>query len=628
MIAEIIPNFRLPQELDIFDYKIPEELEQVIKPGFLVNIPFRNKTIEGLVTRVKQHTNIVGNILPIKSTILPFAPFKYQDLELLEWISEYYLSSKPMVLKALLPRAPLRQAKFKEIEVPDIDVTPSGIKPVLETVKKPTLLLYQDRSMLLENIKHYIEKTNGQIIILEPQISFVNTTSKYLEKIFKNQVVSLHSGFSKTQFWKNWLDFVEGRKKIIVATRPGILIPADNLGAIIINDEDYADYKSYDQSPRYDSRTIAFKIHEQRNVPIIFTTNSPRLVTWDIAKRNKWNILNSEIEEERSRITIVDIEDEHKKFNFSLLSHSLEQACIDSLQKGKKVLLFFNRRGWATSIICRDCGYTAVCPDCQLPMIAHGKTLLCHHCGKGREMILSCPECRGTNIKMVGAGTERLEQELRDKFGKYHTLRLDSDTNYQLDKDLNDFDIIFGTNLILREYYWQINQDLGVGTVGIINADNLFNIPDFRSTERAWQEIRKIKDISKRINAELYIQTRRPENKVIKNLRNIDEFFKDELLARKNFSYPPFKRLVKIICQNADADIAYKKAKLVFQKLEPLLKEHNADAMGPYGSTPLKIRDNYRYLITLKIDPKENLNFLKNLFDGIIIDVDPEFILT
>lgn len=627
MYAEVIPNFRLPQELEIFDYKIPEELEQVIQPGFLVNVPFRNKTIEGLVTRVKLHTNVQGNILPIKSTILPFAPFKENDLKLLDYISEYYLVSKPAVLKALLPSAPRRKAQFKPIEVPDLDIKPSGTKTILEPGNKPTLLLYQDRNILLENIKHYIEKTNGQIIILEPQIAFVNTTSKYLENFFKNQVVSLHSGFSKTQYWKNWLDFVEGRKKILVATRAGVLTPCNNLGAIIINDEDLPDFKQYDQSPRYDSRTIALKIHEQRKAPIVFTANSPRLVTWEMAKKNKWNILETVIEE-KPKITIVDIEDERKKFNFSLLSHSLEQACVNSLQKGKKVLLFFNRRGWATSIICRDCGYTAVCPNCQLPMIAHSKTLLCHHCGKSQEMLLSCPECNGTNIKMVGAGTERLEQEIKEKFGKYHTLRLDSDTEYTGDCNLQDFDIIFGTNLILKDYYWQITNDLGVGTVGIINADNLFNIPDFRSTERAWQEIRKIKNISQKINGSLYIQTRRPENKVIKNLSNIDAFFKDELLARESFNYPPFKRLIKIICQHTEADVAYKKAQLVSQKLEPLLKERDAEAMGPYGSTPLKIRNNYRYLITIKINPEKNLDFLKNLLDGIIIDIDPEYILT
>lgn len=623
MFAEVIPNFRLPQDLEIFDYQVPEDLEPVIKPGFLVNIPFRNRTIEGLVYRVKQHTNVQGNILPIKSAILPFAPFKQRDLHLLDYISEYYLVSKPMVLKAFLPGVPQRKAQYKPIEVPETDIKPSGIKPVLEPSKKPILFIYQDRNLLLENIKHYIEKTSGQIIILEPQIVFVNTTAKYLENFFNNEVASLHSEFSKTQYWKNWLDFVEGRKKILVSTRAGILTPSSNLGAIIINDEDLADFKQYDQNPRYDARTIALK----RDVPTIFAAGSPRLVTWDKAKKEKWQIIEM-TPTEKPKINIIDLEDERRKYNFSLLSHGLEQACDKALQKGQKVLLFFNRRGWATSIICQDCGYTAMCPNCQLPFIAHGNQLLCHHCGNSQDMMLACPDCDSTNIKMLGAGTERLELEIKKLFAKYHVLRLDKDVDYKTDHRLADYDIVLGTNLILKDYYWQFTNDLGVGVVGIINADNLFNIPDFRSAERAWQEIRKIKNLSSKIQAELFVQTRRPQNKVLKYLNNFEEFFEDELKARKSFNYPPFRRLIKIVIQHTDPEIAEKKARVVSQKLEAMIASLDAEAMGPYASTPLKIRNYYRYLITLKINPQENINFLKNLLDGIIIDVDPEYILT
>jgi len=623
MYAEVIPNFRLPQELEIFDYEVPEDLTQVIQPGFLVNIPFRNRTIEGLVYRIKQHTNVQGKILPIKSAILPFAPFKQRDLNLLDRISEYYFVSKPMVLKAFLPGVPQRKAQYKPIEVPEVNVKLSGIKPILEPGKKPILLIYQDRNLLLENIKHYVEKINGQVIVLEPQIAFVNTTAKYLENFFKNQVVSLHSEFSKTQYWKNWLDFVEGRKKVLVSTRAGIFTPSNNLGTIIINDEDLSDFKQYDQNPRYDARTIALK----RDAPLVFATGSPRLVTWDKAKKEKWQIVEM-MPTEKPKINIIDIEDERRKYNFSLLSHGLEQACDKALQKGQKVLLFFNRRGWATSIICQDCGFTAMCSNCQLPFIAHGNHLLCHHCGNAQDMILACPECNSTNIKMLGAGTERLELEIKKLFAKYHVLRLDKDVDYKTDHRLADYDIILGTNLILKDYYWQITSDLGVGVVGVINADNLFNIPDFRSTERAWQEIRKIKNLSSKIQAELFVQTRRPQNKVLKNLTDIEAFFEDELKARKSFNYPPFQRLIKIVIQHTDPDVAQKKARIASQKLEAMIKELDAEAMGPYGATPIKIRNNYRYLITLKISPKENINFLKNLLDGIIIDVDPEYILT
>lgn len=626
MYAKVIPSYRTRPGVEMFDYSIPKDLQDETAVGSLVNIPFRGRNIQGLVYSISEKTEIKGRILEIKSLILPFAPFTKDYIDLIDGTAEYYLVSRPALLKAMLPGKPLRASRYTPHEMPKIDFEKTGRKDLLSRDTARTLFIYSGRNELYGNIRQLLNnEEKGQAIILEPQIGFVNATARYLNKYFEGEVCFLHSQLSKTEYWKNWLDFVEGRRRFLVATRAGIFTPCAKLSAIIVNGEEFSDFKQYDQTPRYDARHIAAEIASKKSCQLIFSAESPRLTTWHTAQNNNWQIVKSE-NNEKPLINIIDIEDERRKFNFSLLSHSLENACQQALQNNKKVLLFFNRRGWASSILCRDCGYQAACRDCGLPYIAHKNRLICHHCGDEKPMALECPECRGANIKMVGAGTEKLESDIKKIFGNNRVLRLDKD-NYRLDYKLSDYDIIIGTNLLLKDYYWQLDKKLDVGAVGIINADNLFNIPDYRSTEKAWQEIRKITNLSNRIGSDIYIQTRRPDNKVIKNLNNPTEFFKDEIIARKAFNYPPFSRLVKLIIQDPDQSFARDKTSAVYKRLEKSCRKKNIEILGPYASVPAKIRNRYRFLITLKLPPKESHGFLKKFLDGIIIDVDPEFIL-
>jgi len=628
MYAEVIPKCRLPQEADFFDYEVPSELKPVIKPGFLVNVDLRGKNVVGLVYRLKNDTAF-KNIRPIKSTVLPFPPFSESDMNVLRFISDHYLISKSAALNALMPETPRRSASFRHSDTTAASFIyrPGGF-PLTELRQEPALCVYSDRAVLLSSIKDHVESLSedSQVLILEPQISSMLTTYTFLSEYYPSNVAMVHSALSKTEYWTNWLSFVEGRKRILIVTRAGILTPAKKLASIFVNDEEMADYKQYDQNPRYDARRIAFEIYKNKKINLIFATKAPRLITWHNFKQNSWPIFASR--QPSPATDVVDIEDERRKFNFSLFSHTLENSVREALQKGQKVLLFFNRRGYATSVTCRDCGYTATCPDCQLPYIAHKNRLICHHCARTAEMLLHCPECHGAEIKMIGAGTEKLEKEIKNLFSKYRILRLDRDVISEDKIRLADYDIIFGTNLILKDYETQLTADLGVGVIGVVNADNLFNIPDYRSTERAWQELRKIACLADILGTRLIIQTKRPNNKVLTDIGDMDNFFSDELEARKKFCYPPFRKLVKLIAQNQDQLVAAKMIEETSLLLKKLGVDKGIEMMGPYRSSPEKIRNQFRFLITLKIDPIENINFLNQLPNGIIIDVDPEYILT
>jgi len=627
MFAEVIPSYRMPVGIDAFDYKIPNELKPVIKPGFLVVVPFRNKELVGLVTRIKDRPGIPEKkVLELKLSSLDFAPFTEFDLGIINFVADYYVVSRASILKAILPQMPKRATRQNQKKS---DIEPAekieAEQMIGSDLKSPGIFIYDNRIKLLENIIGYQKKVNGQILILEPQIRYVESTFAYISRTLPGKITFLHSGLAMGRYWENWLSYVNKEKLVMVSTRLGIFTPSKNLKAIFILDEDLSDFKQYDQNPRYDARTIALKISQERKIPVILGSGAPRLETWNRAKTEKWPIYRDESED--STISVIDLETERRFKNFSLLSNRLEEACLDTLQNGKKVLLFFNRRGWATSVICQDCGHVSVCPECQLPLIVHKNQLICHHCGYHADVPLACPKCKGTKIKMYGAGTEQLEKEIRATFGKYRVLRLDKDVGTEKRYDLQEYDIILGTNLLIKEYYNDIISRLDVGTVGIINADNLFNIPDFRSTERAWQEIRKIRNLSRYIKAKLLVQTMRPENKVLKNIDNIENFFQEELEARKTFKYPPFSRLVKIFVQDAERLRGKKRMMTVFEYLKKLTLDKDIEIMGPYAATPEKIRNQFRYILVLKAPLGLDLEFLKKMHEDIIIDVDPEFIL-
>ncbi|MDD4995494.1 MAG: primosomal protein N' [Patescibacteria group bacterium] len=631
MYAKVAPSYRMPLELDVFDYLVPRELESVLKPGFFVMVPFRGRLIQGVVWELSGTPSIKSEkILSIHSAITRQELFDESDLKLLEYAAEYYLVSKGALVKAVIPDAPKR---FREEPLNDSRGSQNiaagfGPSPLLDRLAvKPALFLYQDKRRMLEEIRNWIAdkfSAKNQFLILEPQIKSIEQTAAYLNESFPGAVASLHSGLSRGSYWKNWIDFACGKKSILVASRVGIFAPSANLTAIFVIDEEMPDFKQYDQNPRYDARSLALKVSESRKIPAVFCTGAPRLETWHAAKNQGWLVIEQKGKD--SAVSTIDLKFERQTHNFSLLSDRLLQAGLGALQNHQKVLLFFNRRGWATSTICRDCGYAYLCPECQIPQIAHKNRLVCHHCGESRDIPLACDKCGGTNIKMVGAGTETLEREIKESFGNYRILRLDKDVDTPIRYNLDDYDVILGTNYLVKEYYGEILQQK-IGVVGIINSDNLFNIPDFRSTERAWQEIRKIRNLAGALGAEIFIQTMRPDNKVLQSVDSPDNFFRDEIAARQSFNYPPFTKLIKLIIQNTNEELAQGLAQRIYAELGALVQK-GAEILGPYPATPKKIRGQFRILITLKIPRDMDKNFLKTYANDIIIDVDPEFILS
>ncbi|MBU0649082.1 primosomal protein N' [Patescibacteria group bacterium] len=635
MYAEVIPNLRLPLNFDVFDYLIPDELAKKISSGVLVTIPYRSRDILGLVYKTKPHTEFgTKKILPIKSTVLEGAVFDECDLGLIDFVSKYYLVSKSSVFKALMPEIPKREVKMVDedgLNTLDFKFEKKDIDLVFkELTDGSQLLVYQNKLDFLQNIQELISKfrSQGQVIILEPQISHVKNTALFFSQELGNKVSVLHSGLGKGVYWKNWLDFAQGRTSVLVGTRAAIFTPTKNLKAIIIADEESADFKQYDQNPRYDARRLALWISRKRKISAIFASQAPSLNTWHAARQDDWPVVKIPGQADAEKI-IIDLEEERRARNFALVSEKLKQASNQALQAGKKVLLFFNRRGYATSVVCQDCGFTYLCPQCSIPLATHQNRLYCHHCALQQDMPLKCAKCESMRIKISGAGIEKLEQEIKSWASEYKILRLDKESARGQRHDLKSFDIILGTNFVLKDYYYELlDPELSLAVMGVINSDSLFNIPDFRSVERLWQELTKIENLSGVNQTRLFIQTLRPENEVLVSLGKMNAFYEKELGARKVFKYPPINRLVKIVLPDKDRSQCAQKTNRVFEKLKSMVDKERIELLGPYPLFPERVRALYRFCILLKMDKNEPHDFLKNVFqENMIIDVDPEFTL-
>jgi len=337
------------------------------------------------------------------------------------------------------------------------------------------------------------------------------------------------------------------------------------------------------------------------------------------------------------QVEVVDMRDEFKKRNFSIFSDLLQEKIKYYLDQKKQIILYLNRRGAATFVSCRDCGFVEKCPNCDLPLTYHldKSNLICHHCAFTKDVSLQCPECRSAAFKYFGSGTQKVELELRKSFPSARILRMDRDTTqnreshhhfYHQFKE-HQYDILIGTQMITKG--WDIST---VGLVGVISADTTLNLPDFRASERTFQLITQVAGRTGRGQdiGEVILQTYSPDSFVMQAAarHDFDSFYNTEIMNRQSLEYPPFGRLIKLFHRNPDQQKAQKAAIELFDKLSSKLPE-KIQIIGPSPSFIPRIRNNFLYQIIIKINDKEAdiTSFLNEIPKNWIIDIDPESLL-
>ena len=337
-------------------------------------------------------------------------------------------------------------------------------------------------------------------IMLVPEISLTpQTVDRFIARFGQDNIAVLHSKLSVGERYDQWYKIKSGKAKIVIGARSAMFAPVNDLGIIIIDEEHDSSYKS-EMSPRYNVKDVARYLGKKYDIPIVYGSATPDMDTYYRALKGDVELLELTKRANNSSlpsVEVVDLKQELANGNRSMISRKLYEAIEKNLQAKKQTILFLNRRGYSTFIMCRDCGYTAKCKNCNITMTYHIKQnkLKCHYCGYEEEPVTTCPECKSTNIRYFGTGTQKLEVEINKMFPTASTIRMDVDTvtkKNSHEEILNKFkneniDILIGTQMVVKGHHFP-----NVTLVGVIAADTNLNIDDYRASEKTFQILTQV----------------------------------------------------------------------------------------------------------------------------------------
>lgn len=456
------------------------------------------------------------------------------------------------------------------------------------------------------------------VIVLVPEIALTGQIiDRFIGRFGSGKVAVLHSRLSlgeRYDQWKKVRDGCDGDGQIVIGARSAVFAPLENIGLIVIDEEHETTYKS-DHTPKYDTIEVALKRVQDKdnNGILLLGSATPSVVSYQRAQEGIYELL--ELTERYNKvvlpeISIVDMREELKRGNRSIISSELCSKMKDTLEAGRQVILFLNRRGYSTFVSCRECGYVARCPGCGLSLTYHkaGGQAVCHYCGYHEPAPNKCPECGSKYIRYFGSGTEKLEEAVSDLFPEYAAERLDLDTvkrKGELTRKLKAFrsgktQILIGTQIIAKGLDFR-----NVGLSGIVSADVSLNIPDFRSPERTFQLITQAAGRAGRGDSQghVVIQTYSPEHYAVTFASQHDYkgFFETEKQLRAYMGYPPYSDLFQIVFTAKREDAAKDGAESWYERIRGRMAREDQEMVFPPQQAYLgKIKDVYRYSMLIK----------------------------
>ena len=459
-----------------------------------------------------------------------------------------------------------------------------------------------------------ITQKNKTAIVLVPEISLTpQMVERFIARFGQEQIAVLHSKLSIGERYDQWNKIKNGECKIVIGARSAIFAPIQNLGLIIIDEEHDSSYKS-ETNPRYNAKELAGYIAKKNNIPLVLGSATPDISTYYKAENNKIEMLKLTKRANESnlpKVDVIDLREELANGNRSILSRKLYEEIEKNLKDKKQTILFLNRRGYSTFVMCRDCGYTVKCKNCNITMTYHIKTnkLKCHYCGHEEKNLTECPECHSKNIKYFGTGTQRLEEDINKIFSEATTIRMDIDTVTRknsheeiLNKFKNDnIDILIGTQMVVKGHHFP-----NVTLVGVIAADSSLYIEDYRANERTFQILTQVAGRAGRekLPGRVIIQTYNPDNFAIEcsKKQNYDEFYETEIELRKQLKYPPFCDIISIGLTDTDNNKIKNVSERLYNNISRTIKNEKMD-FNIYKPLPCpidKIKNKYRWRIILK----------------------------
>lgn len=486
----------------------------------------------------------------------------------------------------------------------------------------------------------YVLSIGKSAVVLVPEIALTPQMIERFKGRFGEDVALFHSKLSDGERFDEWYRIKEGKARLVIGARSALFLPLMNLGLIIIDEEHENTYKS-EQNPKYHTREVSEYLCEIKGCKLVLGSATPSIETYYKALKGEYKLLemNNRVNgKSMPKMEIVDMRQELKSGNMSLFSRKLSSAIEETLNEKKQIILFLNRRGFSTFISCRSCGYVFKCPECDVSMTYHKNGyLVCHYCGRAQKAEKVCPECGSKYVKFFGAGTERVEQEVKKYFPKAKVLRMDVDTTryknshesiYNSFKN-HEADILIGTQMVSKGLDFK-----DVTLVGILAADMSLNIPDYRAAERTYQIITQVAGRAGRgeDDGKVIVQSYTPNHYSLNYAKdeNYEGLFKEEINLRRLMGNPPFGKILLIGGSSKNEE----KLKKFMNNLQVNLKKlivGDLKILGPVPCIISKLKDNYRWQIIIKgeFDDKfsENIKDIlyqlnKSVYNEVRVSID------
>ncbi|MBI5100146.1 MAG: primosomal protein N' [Nitrospirae bacterium] len=686
-------NILFPINTEGFTYLVPEKLEIKVKIGSRVLAPFKRGKKVGIVVGINENTDMLvgaglaparidtnkratvkvaptknGKEITLKSieSVLDEEPLIPDNLlKLIQWVGQYYMSTSGLALKNAVPSGIFEDKKSGRGRITyDDAIKPVNIFKLTYEQEKALSEINKAQSgaFLLHGVTgsgkteiyiRAIEALGGrEAIVLVPEIALTTQIVDRFRSRFQEKVAFFHSGLSPGERISQWRKIRNSEVKVAIGVRSAVFAPFKNPGLIIIDEEHETSYKQF-EGLKYSARDVALARAKIEGIKIILGSATPSVESFYHAKKGKLTYLEltQRIEQKpMPRVEIIDMTREDKE-SFSY-SKKLLNVLKENLSEGHQSLIMLNRRGYSPFLMCMDCGYTYKCPACSITLTYHKdtKTLNCHYCNSFLKPQDDCPQCKGIKIKYIGLGTQRVEEDLNALIPELSLKRMDRDTtrkklsHYRIVKDMEEkkIDVLLGTQMIAKGHDFP-----DVTVAAVVFADVALNLPDFRSSERTFQLFTQLAGRAGRgdVSGAVYIQTYEPEYYVFDYVRNQDYtgFYQKEIELRKELSYPPFSKLIRVVLSFRNKEDGVKIMKSVSARIKKItwhqnskLKTQNSkfdfEILGPSPASIEKIRNYWRWHLILKGKNSKSLRqkaaeiieTLKDIKDiKIDVDVDP-----
>lgn len=508
-----------------------------------------------------------------------------------------------------------------------------AVEQVIQRPTQPTLLEGVTGSgkteVYLQLIQYYLQQGKTALMLV-PEIALTPQMVQRVQERFGQKTAVLHSGLSQGERYDEWQRIQDGTAQVVVGARSAVFAPLKNIGIIIIDEEHEASYKQSD-NPRYHARDVALWRGKYHHCPVVLGSATPSLESRARGQKKVYNLvrLTKRVHDQPlPPVQIIDLRDSRQLSQYLDLSKPLLQAVQTNLLQHQQTILLLNRRGFAAYLLCRQCGFVANCPNCDISLTVHLKEhrLLCHYCGYQEPIYQSCPQCGSKKLKFDGTGTQKVERELAALWPQARIVRMDNDTTNKKgahQRLLSEFeqqgDILLGTQMIAKGLDFP-----NVTLVGVINADTGLATSDFRASERTFQLLTQVSGRAGRAQkaGRVLIQTYNPDHYAIQLAakQNYEQFYQREMVFRHQAGYPPYFYLIKISISHKSQAAALKMAYNIAKQLKPLLLQRE-QLLGPTQPAIGRIDNHYYYQIVIKYRKNDALfKKLNQIMNSVQID--------